>query len=473
MYIVIVLVLSLFMGLETSSTAMELDNRSKLASLRISSMDFREADIRDVIRYIGQESGLNIIIGDDVVRTVTLSFRDVSLLSAFNSILKINNLSYVEEGNIIRIIKGEDLQKEFSLDTEIIKLNYSDIKEASTIAASLISKDGSVAVDSRNSSLIVKDNPAALSKIRKIILQLDTKTPLILIETRIVEVNTNFSRELGVQWGGTASRTSGSGTFGATGGITQSSSGGSVLPLTGGIGLSGSNLLVNMPANVSSGLGGAIGFQFGNIRDTLRLDVQLSAMEEMGNGRVLSHPKILTLDNKEAVISSGTEILIPTSTIAISGTTSGGSLAGTQASTGITIIDAKLELRVRPHVTDDNKIMLYVKIDKKEPDFNRMVNNIPPLTSRTAETNLIVDDGDTVVIGGILTKNESHSNSGVPFLSQIPFLGRLFKKELKRSGQSELLIFLTPRILKDKSVVVDSVSLPYEGSVVFGETEND
>ena len=184
-----------------------------------------------------------------------------------------------------------------------------------------------------------------------------------------------------------------------------------------------------------------------NLAGTNQLDIQLSAMEDSGKGRILSNPKILALDNKEAKISSGYEILIPVTAIIGLGTTAtSGATSGSTSTTGVTTIDAKLELTVTPHVTSDNQIVMHVKTDKKEPDFNREVQNIPPLTTRTAETDLLVKDGETVVIGGIYTRNESVDNLGVPWLSKIPILGWLFKKESKQATTSELLIFMTPTI---------------------------
>ncbi|HLF85984.1 MAG TPA: type IV pilus secretin PilQ, partial [Nitrospiria bacterium] len=196
--------------------------------------------------------------------------------------------------------------------------------------------------------------------------------------------------------------------------------------------------------------GGALGLLFGNISNTFQLDLQLSAMEDRGHGKILSNPKILTLNNKEAKISSGTEILIPTATIVGGGATSADGSTTGNTTTGVTTINAKLELTVTPHVTPDNQIVMHVKTDKKDPDFSRLVQNIPPLVTRTAETDLLVEDGETIVIGGIFTRSESSSEAGVPWLSNIPLLGWFFKKEAKVETQNELLIFITPTIYKDR-----------------------
>ncbi|WDT77117.1 MAG: hypothetical protein MPW16_07825 [Candidatus Manganitrophus sp.] len=206
--------------------------------------------------------------------------------------------------------------------------------------------------------------------------------------------------------------------------------------------------MVNLPAAVGVGAGGGLGFTFANAGSSLQLDLQLSAMEDTGRGKILSNPRVLTLNNKEAKISSGTEILIPTTSILSTATSSSSTTAGSTATTGVTTIDAKLELTVTPHITPDNQILLHVKTEKKDPDFNRQVQNIPPLSTRTAETDLLVGDNETVVIGGIYTRNEAQGERGIPWLSKIPILGWLFKKETKTDIQNELLIFITPTVYK-------------------------
>ncbi|MEK6576865.1 MAG: type IV pilus secretin PilQ [Nitrospirota bacterium] len=405
------------------------------------SLEFRDADLKDVLRALAQENGFNIIIGEEVAGRLTLSFKNVSLMEALDAILRINNLTRLQESGIIRVIKSPFPEGEGDLVTKIIPISFASAKESSETLKGILSKKGSISVDSRTNSIIVRDVLGNIEKISEIMRGLDSKTPQVLIEARIVEVNTNFTRELGVQWGGNLSQSTSVGTFQATGAASGAAAS---TALTGGVGLSGNNFIVNLPANVSSGHGGALGLLFGNISNTFQLDLQLSAMEDRGHGKILSNPKVLTLNNKEAKISSGTEILIPTATIVGAGT---GTTGGT---TGVTTINAKLELTVTPHVTPDNQIVMHVKTDKKDPDFNRQVQGIPPLSTRTAETDLLVEDGETIVIGGIFTRSESSSEAGVPWLSNIPLLGWLFKKEAKVENQNELLIFITPTIYKDR-----------------------
>jgi type IV pilus assembly protein PilQ len=409
------------------------------------SMEFRNAELKDVLRALGQENNLNIIISDDVNGKLTLSFREVTFEEALAAILKINNLTSFREGDIIRVMKSPFGEGEADLSTRIIPVHFANAKETHESVKNLLTKKGSITVDARTNALVVRDYAWNMQKIVEVVKELDGKTPQVMIEARIVEVNTNFTRELGVQWGGRVFEAGQSGSFLATGATGSGTSG---TGLTGGTGLSGNNFLVNLPAAVGAGSGGAVGFTIGNIGLTKLLDLQLSAMEDTGRGKILSNPRILTLNNKEARISSGTEILIPTTSILSTVASPSTTTAGSNATTGVTTISAKLELTVTPHITPDNQILIHVKTDKKDPDFNRQIQNIPPLSTRTAETDLLVGDNETVAIGGIYTRNESAGEKGVPWLSKIPILGWLFKKETKSDIQNELLIFITPSVYK-------------------------
>lgn len=407
------------------------------------SMEFRDADLRDVLRALGQENQLNVIVGEGVTGKVTLSFREVSFEEALKAILKVNNLVSFREGHIVRVTKSPFGDDETDLETRIIPVSYANVTETQNSIKALLTKKGSITIDARTNSLIVRDDPGNIQKIVAVVETLDSETPQVMIEARIVEVNSKFTRELGIQWGGRLEAGSNA-FFQATG--TAS---------TGGTGLSGNNFLVNLPAAVGVGAGGAIGLLIGSIGSARQLDIQLSAMEDTGRGKILSNPRVLTLNNKKAVISSGTEILIPTASVLSTGVSAGGAqggtgggVTGTGATTGVTTIDAKLELVVTPHITPDNQILLHVKTDKKDPDFSQQVQGIPPLLTRTAETDLLVGNQETIAIGGIYTRSESTAESGVPWLSKIPFLRWLFKKEIKNEIQNELLIFITPTIHK-------------------------
>ena len=208
--------------------------------------------------------------------------------------------------------------------------------------------------------------------------------------------------------------------------------------MTGDIGLSGNAYAVNLPAAVGSGSGGAIGISFGKLGGALSLDLQLSAMQTTGNGKILSSPKVMTMNNKEAKISSGIDIPVRVLTTTTAGT-----------SAQVQIISTSLMLSTTPTIAQDGRITLAIKVEKSEPDFSRQVDNIPTITKRNANSELVVNDGETVVLGGILTKSEGESESAVPLLSKIPVLGWLFKKKSKFENQDELMIFITPTIVKE------------------------
>jgi type IV pilus assembly protein PilQ len=419
---------------------------------RLFTMEFRDAEIKDVLRAIGQEHRLNIVVSDDVSGKVTLSFQKVTLQEAMGAILRVQNLIAFRDGEIIRVAKSPFMEGEELLVTRMISINFAVVKETSETVRGMLSKKGSLSVDARTNTLLVRDVPDNVERIMEIVKKLDSKTPQVMIEARIVEVNTNFTRDLGVQWGGQNTRTiSGNKFLSYSAGGTRDSSTSDIEPLSGGIGISGKGFAVNLPAAVGAGTGGALGISYGTLSGTLGLDLQLSAMEDTGRAKILSNPRIVTLDNKQAKISTGTEILIPTTSI-VTGVSSGASTdtsgdSGTITS-GVTTIDAKLELTVTPHVTADGQILMHVKTDKKDPDFGRSVQNVPPLTTRSAETDLLVKDGETIVIGGIYTRNEGTTVNAVPWFHRIPVLGWLFKKQVKVNNQTELLIFITPTVYK-------------------------
>jgi type IV pilus assembly protein PilQ len=409
------------------------------------SMEFRDADIRDVLRAIGQENKLNVVFGDEVQGKVTLSFRDVTLQEALEAILHIQNLSTMQEGNILRVVRSPFLAGEEQLVTAIIPIHYADADELSQSVKQLLSSRGKLTIDRRSNTMLVRDIQENIRRMRDVVVRLDERTPQVLIEARIVEADTSFSREIGIQWGANGISRNGLGTFGLGG-----------TAATKGVGEAGSNFLVNLPASVGPGSGGAIGFSFANIADTFKLDVQLTALENTGRGKILSSPKILTQNNKEAKISTGLTIPVLTSTVVASGVAGPGGAEGSQAATGVQNIDVNLALTVTPHVTPGDQINLKIHAEKKDADFAQQVQGIPTLTTREASTEMIARDGETVVIGGIYKKTESKQRTGLPFLSNIPVLGWLFKNEQTSDDLTELLIFVTPHLYHGQEPSVSS-----------------
>jgi len=407
------------------------------------SLEFRDADIKDVLRAVGQAANLNMIVSDTVTGQVSMSLKDVDIMDALESILKTKGLTYVRERNIVRVVAVADARDD-DMETRVFPLGYANGKDALAVVEKIKSERAKVSVDIRINALVVRDLSLNIDRMERLLTHLDQRSPQIMIEAKIVEVSTNYARELGVQWGGQYTGTNSRGTTAISGGTTAPGSpvgGGTFYPLTGDIGASGSPYIVNLPAAVGSGSGGALGISFGKLGGALSLDLQLSAMQATGNGQILSSPKVLTLNNKEARISSGTDI--PVRTVSSTANTGGGSTN----TASVQIISASLLLSAIPSITSDNRIVMTIKVEKSEPDYTHQVDGIPTITKRNASTELVVNNGETVVLGGILSKNEGMSESGVPFLSDIPILGWLFKKKSKFENQAELMIFITPTIV--------------------------
>jgi type IV pilus assembly protein PilQ len=416
------------------------------------SMEFRDASIKDVLRAVGQAANMNLIVSDTVSGQVSMSLKDVNIWEALEAILKTKGLTYVREGKIVRVLAVSEARDD-DLETRIFPLGYANGKDVLVIADKIKSDKAKMSVDTRTNSLVVKDLSLNIDRMERLLKNLDRRSPQIMIEAKIVEVTSNYAKELGVQWGGGYTGGNTSVTGGATG-VTQATTGSggtttgipvigssTFYPQTGDIGRSGNPYVVNLPAAVGAGAGGALGVTLTRLMGgKLSLDLQLSAMQSTGNGRILSSPKVLTMNNKEAKISSGTDI--PIQIVSATAVTSVNTL-------GVQIISATISLSAIPTITNDNRILMVIKLEKADPDFSQEVNGIPTITRRSAEAQLVVNDGETVVLGGILAKNESRSEASVPYLSKIPILGWFFKETSITKTQDELMVFITPTIVYD------------------------
>lgn len=410
---------------------------------RLISLDFQDADIIPILRLLSDVSGYNIVVHPDVKGRITMKLLNVPWDQALDLILRTFNLEKVVEGNVIRIATVKSFQEERKtlaetrevfgkaeeIVTRILVVNYANVEKVrdSLEKAKILSPRGSLGTDTRTRSLILKDIPSVLEEVQRIVADLDKPTPQVLIEARIVEVNTNFSRSLGVEWGAGISSSNRLTT--ASGSITGSS-------VTGG---SPSNTtMINLPATTSGSAvpTSAITIGYLNAAQTLGLDLRLSAIEAIGKAKLLSTPKIMTLENEQALIRHGKKIPVTT--------------PGTTQGTFTTVyIDANLKLVVTPQVAPDGTVLLKLEVHKDEPDFNRTdtLGN-PAIDTRAASTQVLVKDSETVVIGGILKGSETADDSKVPGIADIPLLGALFKKQTKEATSEELLIFITPRIVK-------------------------
>ena len=276
--------------------------------------------------------------------------------------------------------------------------------------------------------IVVKDDEAGISRVEGLLQRIDSMPAQVAIEARIVEVDTARSRELGVKWSALNTDVSG-GVLGSFGAVKE-------------------GLSVSLPPSTDSG--GA--FTFGIITNKLSLDMKLSALESTEAAHVLSSPHVVVIENEPAVISSGTEIVLPATsgTVVISGQN------GSDSSRGRTF-SALIELAVTPRVVEGGRLALDISTRREEFDYTQQFEGFPPKTTKSANTSLIVRDGDTVVIGGIYTKSDSDSEDRVPLLGRIPLMGWLFKHNSKSDSQSELMIFLTPNVLKpDRGGIINS-----------------
>ncbi len=417
----------------------------KLYDGRALSLDFKDADIKDIFRFISDFSGLNVVIDPTVEGRITIKLNDVPWDQSLDIILKNNGLGMVYENNVIRIAPTSKLAREESdrrrlaeerelavpLKTVTRALSYAKAKDMKKILEKVMSKRGEVIVDDRTNTLILSDVPDKFDTISNLVETLDAPTPQVTIETRIVETTRDFIHDLGIQWGflGISDAAHGNTTdlifpnsILVNGAPIAARSGISTNPLDG--------YAVNLPApQANSG----IGLTFGNVLNTFQLDIALTAFEREGKGRVISAPRVTTQNNVSAEIKSGKQI--PVTTIANNTVTT-------------IYVDALMSLKVTPQITAEGTVIMKINIDKSQPDFANLVLGTPPIDKRAAQTSVLVRDGGTTVIGGIFQVTDQLSQQRTPFLSKIPILGNLFKNKGVTRLNNELLIFVTPRIVK-------------------------
>jgi type IV pilus assembly protein PilQ len=425
------------------------------------SLDFKDGDLQDIFRLFADISGLNIVVNPGVSGKVTLKLNEVPWDQALDLILKANGLGYTLEGNVIRIaplaaLQSEEqarrkLTEERALAGELASLttriSYAKAQDLSDVLrkAGALSARGSLNVDPRTNTLIISDLPSFLEKAKDLIATLDLPTRQVEIEARIVVTSRNFTRDLGIQWGFNQANTP---QLGNTTGLTFPNAlivNGQGVPATGGIsadqngqasgagiGTGGRGYAINLPA---AGFNSAIGISLGNILGSFNLDAALTALERQGRGRLLSTPKITTQNNQAAEIKQGVQI--PIQTVANNTVT-------------VSFQDAVLTLKVTPQITEAGTVILTVDVQNNSADFANLVNGIPPINTQSAKTQVLVRDGATAVIGGIYQSNEQTAQQMTPFLGRVPILGYLFRNRFVTSTNNELLLFITPRIIKDR-----------------------
>jgi len=409
------------------------------------SFDFKDADIKNVLRLIAEVSGLNLVAGDDVQAYVTIKLHDVPWDQALDVILRTHDLGFEVDGNFMRIApmkklsrEKEDVlkirktaEKQEDLVLEIIPVNYASVSELLTKLSPMKSdrRDAQMFVDERTNSIVVKDLRRNVEEMILFVRSLDSQTRQVMIETRIVDLDVKYERELGIQWGVgyLASPATGNPTgvnFPDTGRVSGGGGSEAFAPTQG--------YMVDAPAK---GAAGTIGLVLGSLLNTVDLDIRLSALEQDGHAKIISMPRIATLDNQEARIEHGEEIPIST-----------GASAATPAN--IQYKEARLKLSVTPHITSDKSIIMDVDITNDtvlETD-----SSIPKIVTKRANTKILVKDNDTAVIGGIYTRTESTDVNGVPWFMKVPMLKALFRNEQVTDNKKELIIFITPRIVPER-----------------------
>jgi type IV pilus assembly protein PilQ len=416
------------------------------------SFEFKDIDIHNLLRIIAEISKKNIVVADDVNGRITVRLRNVPWDQALDLVLRSKGLGKEEFGNIVRVAPNSILEAEAKaraerrkniiestpLSVALIPVNYATAGEMSGRVKEILSARGNVTVDTRTNTLIVRDLPEGISKARSLVASLDLQTPQVLIESRIVEANTSFRREVGIQWGGQGLMSATNGN--PTGLIFPSSVAVTGAAVPGGSpgNPDNSNYAVSLPVGAGQGSGGALGLAFGSAGGAVQLNLRLSALEAQGAVKTISAPKVTTLDNATARISQG--VSIPFSQVSAAG-------ANTQ------FFEARLSLEVTPHITQDGSVLMNIRAENNQPDpANRGANGQPGIARKEAATNVLVKDGETTVIGGIYVRGGSTAQAGLPILSKIPVIGFFFRNATELETKNELLIFVTPRILNRSAV---------------------
>lgn len=436
----------------TPVTQEELDQRDdvfKYTGEKLS-LNFQDIEVRSVLQLIADFTDLNLVASDTVSGRITLRLKNVPWDQALELILKTKGLDQRQVGNVLLVAPAAEIaareklelenQKQISelapLRTDFVQIRYASASElfnlfnsAGSNGQTMLSDRGSVIVDERTNAIILTDTADRLEEFRRVIAQLDVPVRQVLIEARIVTANANFAEQMGIAWGG--------------GGISQRGDsavryGGSLDTL-----VELSNILVDgsgditVPGDLVVDLGvsqaGASSIGLGITRAGYLVDLELSALATDGHAEVVARPKVITADKSPAVIESGVEIPYQEAT--------------SSGATSTSFKDAVLSLEVTPQITPDDRIIMELNV--KQDTVGTVFNGVPSINTNEIQTEVLVDNGQTVVLGGIFQTDKNVSTTKTPFLGDIPYVGRLFKRTVERDDKQELLIFITPRIISD------------------------
>ncbi|WP_434119874.1 type IV pilus secretin PilQ [Pseudomonas fortuita] len=390
------------------------------------SLNFQDVEVRSVLQVLADYAGINLVASDDVQGNVTLRLQDVPWDQALDLVLRSKGLAQRQEGNVLLVAPAAafapqpfddhpvpDAQMQ-PLRRELIPIHHAKAAELVELLLTSLADDstftvrGSLGVDERTNTLVAHQPADRLAELRQLVAQLDVPVRQVAIEARIVEANVDYEKSLGVRWGG---------------------------PLYGDSLRPGKELFVDLGVERA---GSSVGL--GLLRGDVLLDLELSAMEKSGNGEIISQPKVVTADKETARILKGTEV--PYQETSQSGATS------------VAFREASLSLEVTPQITPDNKVIMAVRVTKDEPDYVNAVNNVPPIRKNEVNAKVRVADGETIVIGGVYSTSQNNVVDKVPFFGDLPYVGRLFRRDVLQEKKSELLVFLTPRIMSDQAIAV-------------------
>lgn len=410
-------------------------------------LKFKDADLRDVVNYLGEFAGLNVAHDPEVRGVVSCNLIDVPWDQALDLILRQNKMGRILEGNILRIAPVQTLTRESEEEqkleeskelagpivTKSYTLSYSKASDVEGLLQSKISERGEIIVDDRTNTMVITDVSDRIQLIERLLDVFDTPTPQVAIEARIVEATSTFIRNLGVQWGARGISDPFYGNQTSLEFPNKMLIDGAMIPqgiVTKGIGGPLGGYAINLPAPAFTT---AVGVSFANVLDTFRIDMAISALETSGQGRIISSPSVTTQNNQQAHIIQGRQI--PVQTVANFTVTT-------------RYMNAALELRATPQITAEGTIIMQLELQNNAADFANLVNGIPPIITQSATTTVMIPDGGTTVIGGIYRTEDSITRDRVPFFHKIPIIGNLFKSFARNKQSRELLIFVTPRILR-------------------------
>lgn len=411
------------------------------------SLNFQSIEVRAVLQLIADFTDLNLITSDTVSGNVTLRLKNVPWDHALDIILRSKGLAMVKDGNVISVAPAEEIAARAKLDqtieaqapllSESIQVNYAKAADYTKLLKtkdnSLLSERGSIGVDKRTNRLLVRDTAKNIAAITALVQQLDIPVRQVLIESRIVLATNDFSKELGVRFGVSNKHQRNTTDVGATSGnlnATDDLINGD--PLT-----SPDRYNVNLPVSTLAASAGSIGIALARLPFGTLLDLELSAAQTEGRSETISSPRVITSDQSKATIETGTEI--PYSEASSSGAAT------------VSFKKAVLSLEVTPQITPDDRIIMDLKVNKDSPDFGNITAGVPPIKTQAVQTNVLVDNGETIVLGGVYEQTKANNKTRVPFFGDLPLIGFLFRSTFEQNNKSELLIFVTPKLIKDNA----------------------